>query len=330
MNEKSPDPERIAALLDGSLSPAEHDAALKELLEDPQALELFVETARLRLEFANRLDSLSELMATAKAQTAAGPPAVVRPTRRTRPWWALIPLGAAATVAALLLWPRESAPGARVLDLVALVTSEAAGPAELVLQAGERWVEPGAMALRGGGPQNATPQHAFRTGLMLAGMRFAVDWSDASAAAEAGAELAARLRSVSGGGPMALRIESVQQRVLAGAAAAELRPELDAIAAELAGTEAPDVWFEAGIWTGIARVASLARSRTFFAPQAAAARRLDGLIRELAEARVEGGEEHRTAVLSALRGLQARIQGGAADDSAIHAAIASVITAAAS
>jgi len=247
-----------------------------------------------------------------------------------RHWATLVPLAAAATLAVVLLGPRLTARrSVASLDLAALVVGGSAASGSLGSRLGEGWGEPGWSVVRGDDAQAAEPKLAFRLGVMLAGMRLAIDGQDANAAMDAGRDLASQLRDIFGGGPLAQRFDNLVTRLRDSAPTSGTRDELDALSTETARLSASPVWLELGAWTGIARVASLARNRSFFEPRSEAAKQLDRLVDAVDETSVEAGETYRSNVAAALRSLQSATNDVAQDDARISEAIASLIMAAA-
>jgi len=304
------------------MPPAEREAALRELLEDPDALEQFVETARLRLEFADRLDEISAMVAAAAASQAAPAKAATAP--RWPRWWIVAPIAAAALLA-LLVARMDSPRDTPLLELATLVRAPGAGA--LPLPPDGRWVEPDWTVVRGENAAAGTLRSAFRYGVLLASLRIAVDWRQPEAAALTARLLASRLRSISGGGPLAIRLETVAATVPPGRGQRDATAEIEAVAREMMEGSAAPEWIALGIWTGLARLALLSGNQDFFAPRSPAAGQLTRLMDSLDNEPAPGAEEYRTRVLSALRSLRETILTGSPDP-AIPDGVSALIAAA--
>lgn len=278
MNERLGDAERLAALLDGRLGPAERDALLARVAGDDDALGALADAAAVSREL--------------EAENAASGVVPLRP-RRARPAWPRPWLAAAAAVAALVLLPLGVwlARPAGVLGpaaVVAMLESPAAGVAADLDS--RPW------PARRGGVEGAG---AARLGVFLVDLEVAARSRDSAVAVFAG-RVALMLDEVPGGGTTADVYRGIAAR--AGAPFAELEPLLRDGAEGVAALADPEL-LAIGAWAEGARIAALREDAAFF--RARGSRRMMDIV--------ERGLAGDAAALGALARLRAALDADAPD-----------------
>jgi len=317
VNEPRLDPERLAALLDGTLDPQAREALLAALGDADEARETLADAAALLadMEAAGEIPddlALPPHVRPAVVLAAAAPPeagvvapatpppeAIVAPIDvrplpvrrpRTRRWTGL--LAAAAVVGAVGLGLYQRSAGAAFDDpgaIVALLPAAAAGgPAP--------W-----SVTRGAGAEVAARTAAIRFGARAVDLALAVRGRDTVAVQSLAGETAALLDGVTG----AVTIAQLYRQAADHPAAppATLAPTLhDAFTAGMELLGEADV--RAGAWLGGARAAAAVRDADFFR-QRASRRQVDALAaRSDLDAETRGAADR----------LRAVSDGGAAPD----------------
>lgn len=290
MNERPVDPERIAALLDGRLDPAERAGVLERLAGSEEALGAFADAAAVAREL--------------EAEDAASGVVPLRP-RSVRPAWPRPWLAAAAAVAALVLLPLGvwlSRP-AGVASPAAVVAMLEAPAADLP----EEWdVRP--WPARRGAVDGAG---AARLGVFLVDLEVAARSRDSAVAVLAG-RVALLLDAVPGGGTTADVYRGIAAR--AGAPFAELEPALREGADGVASLVDREM-LAVGAWAEGALLAALREDAAFF--RARGSRRM----MDVAERRLAGD----AAALDALARLRAALDADAPDWSEVRSGAEGVL-----
>jgi len=281
------DPELVAALLDGALSPADRAQALERLARSPEDYELFVESAAL-------LRDLDADGAGAPPRPVALPAtlpsmAAVRPRRWMTP--ALVGLPLAAVLAGVLVLSGNR--GVRAEDLL--------GSVPPVLAPG--WDQIPGSSTRGS-PESAEQAREFQIGAYLAQVEIAFDAGDAVAAENVLGELGELLGRLDGGGATEGEYAALQARTAPGTPVDGLESDRVRARESLVALLRDSPWFELGLWAEQARLATLANQPGFFSERAV--RVLDRLAARVAE---ERDEEDR--LVSHLRKLQRLLADGA-------------------
>lgn len=311
----------VAALLDGTLSPAEREELLERLARSPEEYEVLVEAAALQrdLEAEDRGAEGDVVPASPVAQPAP-PPSVTALRPRWRVPRAAVGLALAAGVAGVLLLPRL---GGRGLSAMALLEGDTLvstpGDNSLRRELGANWIDAGLRRTRGGGGSVDDPHLEFGIGVRLAQVEIAFGADDATAVKDAVRELNTLLADVTGGSAMAMDYDSIEQRSVPGALGA-LEAERVRARENLAVLFEGSAWFELGLWAEQARLAVRANQAGFFSERAAQV--LDDLVPRIAEEREEA--DPLTRELRKLQRLSADgVTSGELD--AVRAALAEVM-----
>jgi hypothetical protein len=254
VTEATPDPERLASLLDGRLNEAQRAELLALLASSDEVLEAYMDAVAVTLELE---------------ETSAQPDVIpLRRNPRTRGWrwpdgrW----LALAALVVGLALIPvlmnRRGAPDLRDPgQFVALLETERAG-----LPPG--WNDRPWSTTRGAADPLTPRARAVRVGARLTDLELAVNAGDSAATALLAAEIAALLEDVPASGPLAALYRDVGRR--AGQSPDQLNSLLEQgrdWVAQLLGED----YVSLGAWAEAARVAAARRDTEFFRSRTTAA-----------------------------------------------------------
>ncbi|MFN7942900.1 MAG: zf-HC2 domain-containing protein [Thermoanaerobaculia bacterium] len=240
------EPEEIAALVEGRLSPAARTRVVEHLADCDECRELLAESLAVAREAG------IELPAVEAAAVPVHPAA--RPRRAT---WIPGTLAAALLIAAALAW--FYGPG-RETGLVgsSAVARLAADPGTRL---GGEWSEPVWSVTRGEGPAYPLPAIAFRLGVRSADLELALarGESERLAARRLAAELAQLAGQIPLADPVASVYRSLGDRLAAAGPVDRARLARDAaVAADLAREAADPELFDLGRWAESGRLAAVA------------------------------------------------------------------------
>ena len=238
----------LAALLDGRLSGAERERALRLLSRSQAALEIYADAVRVQADPTVR--QVTPL--------AAAP--------RPRPWkWSVAVPVAAAAALALAVVPRMFTDDDLALmvasaDVAAPLTSRADFRAVL----GEGWDQRTWSVTRGGGPApHPDTVMAFRFGVRALDLRIAVELGDLTLADRLTGEMLAWLESEDFMEQAAAGYRRFREQLANGSATEGLIDEASRLEAGLDAGLNP-FWFGFGKWVGGGELAARARAGAFF------------------------------------------------------------------
>jgi hypothetical protein len=268
-------PETIASFLEGTLPPAERERVMRVLARGGEDYEDFLDAVALQVELEEAPGQRSTPVDASRRPVAAG----------SRRRWVIAPmLVAAGLVAVVLISRRLSEPPYAGGALARGLGSDGQGA---IVALGPDWREPGWPVSRGVGDGLSPRARSFRAGARYAELEIASGARDASSVSAIAAQLATLASGAeSGGGAAAARIEQIVRSGSQWTGA-----ERDEIGATLRALSVPE-WFDLGIWSETARLASQARVAAFFAPGGAARRELLRIIRSFERL---GGDEQQAA-----------------------------------
>lgn len=283
------DPERLAALLDGRLPPAERATALDRLAASDEDLGVAADAAAVLRELEEEDARSGVIPLRPRAARTAG----------VRPWMAVAAAIAAMALVPLGVWlARPGAPPAPVA-VVAMLESPSSGLPE-------GWdVRPWSVTRGEGGAG------AGRLGAFLADLELAARTNDPAVALLA-ARVAVLLDDVPGGGTTADLYRGISAR--AGAPYAELAPSLRSGEEAVSGLVDREL-LAIGAWAEAARFAAMRRDAEFFRDR--------GSRRMMEVAGARFAEDAR--VFSALEGMRAGLEGGAPDWGGVQAGAEGVL-----
>jgi len=231
------DLERIAALVEGRLAGAERDTVMASVEADEGLREVLADLVRFRAADA----------------AAISPP---HSASYRRPWRLVLPLAAAAAIAAVLLLPRRDG-WTRPLAVDRL--TPAIGSPTLSLPTG--WYEHAWDVPRGGGDSSTYPGDAsFRLGVRLQDLAAAVAAGHRADGASVGKGLEVLVARQPGMQPEAVEVAAAVRDFVSGAAdATTLVPRLAAVDFRIAENRNVDsTAFALGKWAAAGRLAAMA------------------------------------------------------------------------
>ena len=303
MNHEPPDPEIIAAFLDGTLKGRERDQVIRSLASSPELYELVVEAAAVRAEVRPEPIFLWK-------RFVKSPRSVVRQV----PWPAAATLVAAA-LAGVVFLSQALLSSPQALGLTAHASWRQPGNTVL----GEGWSQVNWPATRGAAPATAPTNAALRAGVLLVNIVVAKNRNESGLVAASGGMLADALEPVSGGG----RAVS-----LARAATTTPQKELET-ALERLFPDSP--WYEFGLWLRQAQLSAQAGDLEFFAANAPAAKALEDLRGKLAADSATNRDGNSLSTLSQLDQLLNQINaGGFSSTTPLSESLESILNSAAS
>jgi hypothetical protein len=241
-----PEPEEIAALVEGRLAPAARTRVVEHLADCDECRELLAESLAVAREAG------IELPAVEAADVLLHPA-----TRRRRAAWIPWTLAASLLLAAALAWLYGSWRETGLVGSSAVARLAADPEARL----GGEWSEPVWSVTRGEGPVHPLPATAFRLGVRSADLELALarGGSERLAARRLAAELAQLAASIPLADPVASVYRSLGERLAAGGAVDRARLASDAaVAADLAREAADPALFDLGRWAESGRLAAVA------------------------------------------------------------------------
>jgi hypothetical protein len=273
--ERETDLELLAALMDGRLSGAERERAMKLLAEDDAAFKTYVEALRVDTDVPERTPVARTLWRVVPLAAAAGLLIAVLP--RTQGWWGPDPLPQTAAAIARPLTQRADLAGAL----------------------GTEWDRRPWSVVRGGPSRLVDSAIAFRLGVRAVDLEVALATADAARAGRLAGEILASLAGV----PFSDAVRADYAALRIQIAGGTPRNTLLAIAAraERAMEEflrSPSFAF--GRWVGAGELAARTRSAAFFAS--------DGTTRFLESAADAGSDAE------ALRRISDLVRDGVTDE----------------
>ena len=260
------DPETLAALLDGKLSPDERERVLARLAKSEREYDDLIETTALVNELnANPAIADEHTNASHVALVLDSPPAhATRSARWRRP--ALIgPLVAAASLV-LVMVLRAVASRSTDASLFGVIES-AAGTERFPAE----W--PGS---RGASDIIAPEAAAFRLGALFTDFDLAFSARDSSAVRTVASRLTELVSSVPAGGPTVARVQFLAGDGMSDAMTSSAKRRT--VAADLRSLSATPAWFDLGVWAQAARHAAHAGRVEFFSPDGPAIAELNRVL----------------------------------------------------
>jgi hypothetical protein len=284
------DPETLAALLDGTLDPAERERVLAQIAQSDESYELLIESGAITAELEG-----DEERETPRPPLTILPPPSAEPQEpvprapRRRAWMAVAPvLLAAAVVGVWLVSPRSTAStdlGAP-LDAAARVAVARGGIGPAF---GNAWgASPRPRATRGANTSPEVRARAFALGARHALVEIALASGDTATARAEAEPVLEMVRRLGTGGVVA---EGVARR-LSGSG------DRDALLHDLRDVSGAPEIFDAGVWSATARLAAAAGDVTFFESSGPSMQALSGVVDALS--RTTEREEPDVAAASAL------------------------------
>lgn len=259
------DPELLAAFLDGTASPEERDGVMRALARSKDAYAEFVEAAAVK-------GVLDDAGVAHPADLGAAHPAGDAPVtldtsaKKKSSRWLIGPLLLAAGVTGVILVGRlATGGGAGSIQLAQEARlTRASGSGSVARTLGASWDQPPWSVTRGSGTSLAPQPRAFRAGALYAELEVAAGASDSAAVLRIAESLADLVASVEAGAPLAARVRTVVAAPDFGG-----RAQRAATAGQLRALLGADAWFDLGVWTETARLAIAARDSAFFEPGSA-------------------------------------------------------------
>lgn len=240
------DPERLAAFLDGTLTETERDEVLRQLARSRRAFETLAGAAAI----------LSEIDEGTKAARRRS---WLRPVPGSSRWlvqraaFVAVPTLVAAAVAAVLLLSDGSIRSTGAVALAGAILPELRGNARPQLPA--EWYEAGWSPARSETGILDDDARAFRLGARLMALELA--WQHGAADADAiRADVVGMLSRLEGATLMAARYRDLS--------ATSSENDRRAAAADVRRILLGSPWFDLGVWTQAARIATAARNPQFF------------------------------------------------------------------
>ena len=227
---QSIDPERLAALLDGRLAPAEAAAVRADLAHaDDETLAAFADAVAISGESASEKPQRS-----------------ITPMRRRMPRWVYASAAIAAAAVITVLVTRQG----RQEDAYALASA--------IAESAPLPTEPMWSVTRGTGTEGSARAHSTRVGALLVDLAIAVRRRDPATTNIAGS-IAAELDQIGGSAGVGARL-----RTAADTGALATRGD-DVLSIALEGSRfADEAYVRAGAWLEAARIANSARDASFF------------------------------------------------------------------
>lgn len=257
MSRERLDDETLAAFLDGTLTPDERTRVVQSLDADPESYAEFLEAARIAAE-ASGAATATEVAGPTLVDDPPAPAAFERPKRKgwSRSILAAVPLLAAAGIAGVIFWTRESATPDTIALMQGTRLAAVQGEGSVSSALGESWDQPGWSVVRGNDVGSATPGTSARIGARVAQLEYAAGAADSVAYRRVQSSITELLAAVEGAGPIAVRLPELQLQDAEGRAtlARQLR--------EVTGEPAA---FDVGAWLETARLAALSGRSDFLA-----------------------------------------------------------------
>lgn len=250
-----PDPERLAALLDGRLSEAQRAELLELLASSDDAFEAYVDAIAVAQELEETSDAQEDVLPLHQA-----------PRTRGRHWpdgrWLALAAMLVGITLIPLLWSKQRTPDlSDPGQFVTLLEAERAG-----LPPG--WNSRPWSTTRGAGDPLTPQTRAVRVGARLTDLELAVRARDAASTALLAAEIATLLQDVPASGPLAAVYREIERR--AGEPSERLEPLLQQGRDSVAQILGED-FVALGAWAEAARVAVARRDEAFFRSRTTAA-----------------------------------------------------------
>lgn len=257
MNRERLDDETLAAFLDGTLTPEERARVVQSLDADPEAYADFLEAARIAA-LASGVAPAKDDPRPTLVDDSPGPQRVVPPKRNgwSRSIFTAVPLLAAAAIAGVIFWPRESASPDTIALMQGTQLATVQGEGSVSTALGDAWDQPGWSVVRGSDVGNATPGTSARIGARVAQLEFAAGASDSLAYRRVQGSIAELLAAVEGAGPIAVRLPQLQLQDSDGRAT---------LARHLREVTGEATAFDVGAWLETARLAGLSGRSDFLA-----------------------------------------------------------------
>ncbi|MGH7469131.1 MAG: hypothetical protein ACRENP_14335 [Longimicrobiales bacterium] len=303
MSAGSPDPETLAAFVDGTLAASERDRVSRALASSPELYETVVEAVAVR----NELLAERVLPISVRIRSRMLRPAVALPI--------------AAALAGLLMVGRvlQSPSSPYALQLVedaAWITQMQQQGAHPTL--GREWsriVWPASRSATASGlPVNA----AFGAGVLLVNLEVAAAIRDGAGETTARSELSRILGDV----PLGSRAASLAATATTERARRDLARSIEQL---FAGSP----WYALGIWLGQARLAAAAGDPAFFAPDAPATKALNDVRDRLAADPTIRADANTEATLNQVNALLDQMKAGRLSGATASASLASILAVAA-
>ena len=245
------DPDLIAAFIDGRLSGAERERAVRLLAESEAAFEIYSDAVMARGD----LKETPVLSLTGH-----------REERRSRRWWiAGVP---AAAAAALLIAVFPAVQARRANATLAMHADSIAQPLtsrpQLALALGPTWDEGRWSVNRGGGSTFVDSTVALRLGVRAMDLQVALAVRDRDRASRLAAEMAELLGSVSLGDAARVEYAGLRKRIVDGDSIGEVVTAASAADDYLRDLFVKLPWFGFGKWFAACELAARAHSADFF------------------------------------------------------------------
>ena len=248
------DLELIGALMDGRLTGAERERAIKLLGESEEAFEVYTEALRVRADLEEDEDEEE------KDDTVV--PIDERRTRKTFAWPA-IGSAAAAAVLVFALWPSIQAKGDNLNAPASQITAALEGRPDLGRALVGEWDQRTWSVTRGKSSQLVESTVAFRLGVRVVDLNVAIAAGDTARAGRLMTEIIGSLDQVPLSDDVKAEYSGLRAQLTGGAAKSPFK-ELAAQAETGLGDVVESFWFAFGRWVGGGELAASTRTADFF------------------------------------------------------------------
>jgi len=243
------DLELIGALMDGRLTGAERERAIKLLGNSEAAFEIYADAVRARAD----LDE-AKVVPIAEAR---------RP--RVRSWRVASPFAVAALLMIAVLPAIRAGRDRGVLDasVASIASPILSGTSDLPGKLASNWAERDWPVLRGGGASFVDSTTSFRLGVRATDLRIALAQADATRAERIAGEIVDLLRPLNLADAVRVDYEALRSTLASGSVSPQITAKADRDEVDLAKILGSR-WFDVGKWFAAGDIAARAHSASFF------------------------------------------------------------------